>query len=233
MSINPDFDNAYFELHGKSSDLRLQQHLLDFQWVKKFLEKEILSTSKELPLNIIDIGCAGGDFSRLFLPFGKVYGVEINESESKKASEILFKVGDSYPIDVQFDLIIIRGTLQHLPTSRVFFDFVTTNLKSNGVLAILANPNSASLMYKRTGTLPALNVNSGFSSNFEVFNRNSLENQLRGVEFAEIEAKYDYFATPYAQPYVDIPLGILSLLTGRNFGRPFPGNMFNWIGRRS
>jgi len=233
MPSNPDFADSYFKLHAKGSDLRARQHSLDFLWVKRFLQKgEFLSFDSNPQINIIDIGCAAGDFSRLFSPIGKVYGVEINESESIKARKVLFQVGDSYPLDVTFDLILIRGTLQHLPTSKEFFDFVATNLKSKGVLAILANPNSSSPMFKRTGTLPALNVYKGFSSNFEVFNRHSLENRLKGIEFSEIEIKYDYFRTPYARPCLDIPLGILSLLTGRNFGRPFPGNMFNWIGRR-
>ena len=232
MASNSDFDDAYFNLHGQSAELRMQQHRLDYLRVKSFLGKERSTFSKVPPLNIIDIGCADGAFSQLFLPFGRVYGVEINESESKKAREVLFQVADSYPFQVQFDLVIIRGTLQHLPDSEIFFDFVKTNLKSNGVLAILANPNSASLMFRRTGTLPALEVRNGFSSNFVVFNKNILEHRLNGIQFSEIEVTYEYLGTPYARPCTDIPLGILSLLTGHNFRRPFPGNMFNWIGRR-
>jgi len=232
MTSNSDFDDAYFNLHGRSSELRMQQHRLDYLRVTSFLGKGSSPFCNVPPLNILDIGCADGAFSKLFLPFGRVYGVEINVSESKKAREVLFQVEDSYPFEVEFDLIIIRGTLHHLPDSEIFFDFVKTNLKSNGVLAILANTNSASLMFRRTGTLPALEVRNGFSSNFEVFNKKLLENRLNGIKFSEIEVSYEYFRTPYARPFSDIPLGILSLLTGHNFGRPFPGNMFNWIGRR-
>jgi SAM-dependent methyltransferase len=233
MTSNSDFDEAYFNLHGQSAEKRVLQHRLDYLRVSRFLGENSSTFTKVPPsLNIIDIGCADGAFSQLFLPFGKVYGVEISESQAKKAREILFQVEDRYPSEVQFDLVIIRGTLQHLPHSEIFFNFVETNLKSNGVLAILANPNSASLMFRRTGTLPALEVRKSFSSNFKVFNKNLLESCLNGIQFSEIEVTYDYLGTPYARPLSDIPLGILSLLTGHNFRRPFPGNMFNWIGRR-
>src|SRR3989344_4365619 len=64
--------------------------------------------------NVLDIGCAKGDFLSLFGDNWNKYGIEIcdaaREEARKRNINVDFELKDGF-----FDLIIFRGTIQHIP----------------------------------------------------------------------------------------------------------------------
>jgi SAM-dependent methyltransferase len=226
-----DFSDRYHLDRQATNHLRLQEHQRDFRWVNKFLEVHQSSLpSPSGSLNIIDIGCSDGSFLELFAHLGQLTGIEINHHQALLAEERLDKVLSSLPTVGKYDLVIIRGTLQHLTDENEFFQFLFSNLKFNGVVAILANPNAQSPIYRRTGSLPALEVTPGFESNYNVYTPFDLAMKLNSVGISTKSVAFPYFSTIYAKPLVDLPAGLFSLITGKRMGYPFPRNMFNLLG---
>jgi hypothetical protein len=103
----------------------------------------------------------------------------------------------------------------------------TNALKENGILAILATPNTDSLVYHLWNTLPALDA----PRNWILFGSNGLKNILNRLGYEIIGINYPYLNSPYAKPMQDwLNFGI-SLIAGyRPFA--FPGNMMEIFARK-
>jgi SAM-dependent methyltransferase len=226
-----DFDNAYHLKRKIDSAKRSLQHQNDFSEVKKFIERnESLLKNAVGKLQIIDIGCSDGEFSKKFNGLGEVTGVEINQMQALEAKKKISRVLDELPFDEIFDIVLIRGTLQHLPTDNRFFDFLENNLESNcGIVAILSNPNSDSIIYKRTGSLPALDVGGNFDSNFHVYSPKKLKLVLEKIGVQTEFVSFPYLSTPYSKPIRDFIAGATSLIFKTKMKCPFPRSMFNLI----
>jgi SAM-dependent methyltransferase len=227
-----DFNDSYFVLHKKDMLRRHRQHMKDFVLAKKYIEKNLEIAQGSLAPEILDIGCADAAFSKLFLELGEVSGVEINHKMAAEAKVILKEVYEKIPKSKTFDVVLIRGTLQHLSDFDEFCEFLRFSLKPGGLFISLANPNSDSLIYRRTGTLPALNVRPGFSSNFQVFSPRTLLNRLGESSYQNVIISYPYLSSAYANPVSDLFFGLYALLTRRNSPRAFPRNMFNLMARK-
>lgn len=224
-----DFDDEYFRRRELSENLRFQAHEYDFRFVAKIIEKNESSVPRQM--KILDVGCAEGNFSRKFNRFGLVEGVEPNALIRSKAGLNLSRVHESLPL-CQFDLVLLRGVLQHIPNGAEFWEWVGHYLRPGGYLALLANPNGRSPMYLRTNSLPALRVSDSFSSNFHIYSTREIKYQFKKYNINCISVKFPYLGTPYARPFGDLKSGIASLLSGKPNERPFPRNMFNMVGQR-
>ncbi len=149
------------------------------------------------------------------LPDGRwtKYGVEVSEH----ARTLCEQKGISFdlpPGDGWCDLVLLRGSLQHLDRPiQALFD-AHRRLRPGGWLVALATPNAGGLVYGLFQELPALDP----PRNFVVFSDRVLRQCLLNVGFREPRFHYPYRETPYASPGRDFARFGLRLLGIR---RPF------------
>ena len=171
--------------------------------------------------SVMDIGCGTGAFLSLFEGWTK-FGYEpsgfASEQSRRNGVQIVNGFGD---IQSQtMDLVIFRGTLQHINTPLAELAEATRILRRGGMLAILATPDTDSLVYWLWKDLPALEA----SRNWILFGSHYLRNILARLDYEQIEVVHPYWGTPYARPAHDLSKFVASLFAGyRKFA--FPGNM--------
>ena len=158
---------------------------------------EIMKRKPDLQV-LFDIGGGHGEFGRYFDceyfcydPFAQ------NDKPNGKA-----------------DVIVFRGTLQHIYNPIEKLAEARTMLRDDGLLAILATPDTDSFGYIRWGTLPALDP----CRNWIPFGHRMLNNVLIRLGFYNIE-----FDWPYKQPYASPIKNMWNFITGKPDA--FPGNM--------
>lgn len=153
---------------------------------------------------ILDVGCGVGHFLELFdSTMWQKYGVDISDYaiSQARARGIIVKEYESaydYP-DESFDVIVFRGTLQHLDTPFTVIKRCVALLKPGGLMAFLSTPNASSLCYKLFGTLPFLSP----QFNFLIPSDTMLKDTLTNFGLEVIEIRYPYLETPYARPVLD------------------------------
>lgn len=156
---------------------------------------------------ILDVGCGLGDFLELFPKSWKKYGVEVSEYARKISSQkgINFKIPDKKNF---FDLIVYRGTIQHLDTPLSDIKLRIPTLKPDGWMIFLATPNAGSLYYRIWQDLPMIDE----KYNFVIFSDKQLINILRQFGLKTKFVHYPYRGTPYANPILDHCKFVLKLL---------------------
>jgi len=153
---------------------------------------------------IFDVGCGLGLFLDLFdSAKWEKYGVDISDVAVAQARTRGIRVKDyesgyDYP-DESFDVIVFRGTIQHLDTPFAVIKKCTALLKSGGIMVFLSTPNSNSICYKLFGTLPFLKPEHNFLIPSDTMLRNSLKNFGLNI----VETRFPYLETPYARPLRD------------------------------
>jgi SAM-dependent methyltransferase len=179
--------------------------------------------------NILDVGCGLGDFLMTFDDRWQRYGTEISEYAATQAAKknIRMLALENVGQVEYFDVVVFRGTLQHIENPVGSLRQAYTALKPGGLLAILATPNTDSLCYKLFGTLPPLDP----PRNWIPFGAKMLGNVLVNLGFRNIEFRYPYWGGPYASP-LNNALRFASALLGHY--RPFawPGNMMECYATR-
>jgi SAM-dependent methyltransferase len=147
----------------------------------------------------VDVGCGLGELLEL-LPAvrWRRYGIEVSDHAKDvcRAKGISFELPDG---DRWCDLVLLRGSLQHLdrPLETLFSAYRW--LRDGGWLVALATPNAGGPVYRLFQELPALDP----PRNFVVFSDRILEQCLQNIGFAEVEFAYPYLGTPYASPLRD------------------------------
>src|SRR5437660_11765154 len=126
------------------------------------------------------------------------------------------------PIDPAafFDLVIFRGTLQHLDEPMEMIKKTIAWLRPGGYLVFLATPNTGGIYYRLFQEHPALNPKYNFMLVSDRSLRQILENF--GMEVRRFE--FPYLGSPYANPPKDLLRFVLRCLGIR---KPFAfwGNM--------
>lgn len=171
---------------------------------------------------IMDVGCGVGGFLSRFDDRWQKYGIEVSDYAREKASKKGINLVRSLKImDFDsFDVVVFRGTLQHINFPMESIYQASRVLKKGGLLVILATPNTDSLVYKIWGKLPALDA----PRNWILFGSRFLKNILLRLGFSEIKILHPYWETPYASPLMDFVKFFVSIFFGwRKFA--FPGNM--------
>ena len=171
---------------------------------------------------VMDIGCGVGNFLALFDDRWEKHGIEPSEYAAEKAQRKGIKVwGGLTPIETEtFDLVILRGTLQHIAFPFQMLGQAGRIVRKGGMIIFLATPNADSLVYQIWGNLPALDA----PRNWMVIGVRALSNIMQRLGF-RTHVIFPYLGTPYAQPLPDLGRFILSLFFGyRKFA--FPRNMF-------
>ena len=187
------------------------------------LERERLRGLVTTGATVLDVGCGLGKFLSLFNPkHWDRFGIDPSPVASKYAAERGITMVEKIEwLGVEtFDLVIYRGTLQHIWNPMDSLVNATRILRPGGVLAILATPDTDSLVYQIWGELPALER----PRNWVLFGHRYLRNILERLGYQDIRISHPYWSTPYARPGSDIIKFMVSLVAGwRPFA--FPGNM--------
>ena len=177
---------------------------------------------------ILDVGCGLGLFLDLFddNEWDK-YGVEISDDAISVCRGKGIKIdGYNYP-DSFFDLIVFRGSIQHIDTPLYVIKKCYKLLKDDGIIAFLATPNTNSICYKLFEDLPMINP----KYNFVLFSDKILKQSLENFGFDVLDIYYPYLETSYAKPMKDILYFILRLI-GFKKKFAFYGNVMECYARK-
>jgi len=199
-----------------------QYYLLDRQREKMYLQEHRRIVERCQFGKILDVGCGIGGFLSVFDDRWEKYGYEPSDFAAEKAkARGITMVRSIQSVDFSFfDVVVFRGSLQHINFPMRSLVQATRVLKPGGLLVILATPDIDSLVYKLWGNLPALDA----PRNWVLFGGKFLSNILQRLEYKKIEVLHPYWGTPYARPWSDFSKFLLSIAAGwRKFA--FPGNM--------
>ena len=169
---------------------------------------------------VLDVGCGVGNFLSIFKEQGwKCYGVEPSSYARQQAARKGIFAYESlrYFSRESVDVVIFRGTLQHINYPMEALVQATRILKTGGTLVILATPNTEGWVYQIWKTLPALEP----ARNWVLFGNSELTNILKRLNYSHIQSVFPYWDTPYANPIMDFLKFAISLLFGyRKFAFP-------------
>lgn len=175
--------------------------------------------------SILDVGCGLGLFLSTFDDScWKKFGVDISEVAIQETRKRGITVNDydrayDYPPE-SFDVVVFRGTIQHLDTPFEVIKKCVALLKPGGHMMFLSTPNANSIYYKLFGTLPFINP----KYNFYIPSDTTLPNVLTNFGLRVTRIHYPYWGTSYARPLRDHFFFLLRCL-GVQVKFPFWGNM--------
>lgn len=148
---------------------------------------------------VLDVGCGLCEFLDLFPASDwRKYGIEVSEH----AIAVCRDKGVSFELpegDGWCDLVVLRGSLQHLDRPLETLWACHRWLREGGWLVALATPNAGSPVYRLFQDLPALDP----PRNFVVFSEKVLRQCLVNIGFSSVEFAFPYLGTPYARPVRD------------------------------
>jgi 2-polyprenyl-3-methyl-5-hydroxy-6-metoxy-1,4-benzoquinol methylase len=211
------FNDNYFVRNYKNNPEREEMYRVEFERIDAFLPQQ--------KCRVLDVGCGLGNFLAHFNDSKyEKYGVEISEYAINIARQknIIIKTEEEsydYPENF-FDLVIFRGSVQHLPCPFYVIMQCTKILKSGGMMVFLATPNSNSPYYYRFKHLKFLAPETTYLVPSDIMMSNLLHNY--GLEVVEIT--YPYKGTPYAKPFNDRIKFFLSAF-GFKFSFAYPKSM--------
>jgi SAM-dependent methyltransferase len=216
------------QLYGQGYFLR---HYAHDARREQMYQQEYRRLDARLPAGgrVLDIGCGTGGFLANFGDRWATYGYEPSKYAHGVSASRGIEMLATLPgvPDESMDLVVFRGTLQHISEPMDALGHATRILRPGGTLAILATPDTDSLVYKIWGDLPALEA----ERNWVLFGERCLVNILRRLGYTDVEALHPYLGTPYARPVSDVCQFLVSLLFGyRKF--PFWGNMMEIYARK-
>lgn len=204
--LNKSGLNAYWshyssEIHRKDKTAvvkRNKMYQLEFQFINQYINCK--------GKNVLDVGCGNGDFLDLFKQEdAQCYGVEYGAEAIKEASARYPIWAGEFPyikdINISFDLIIFRGSLQYCVSPKKYLKRAMELLNCGGLLYITSSPNAQSLcfqLFKENFTLPV------GVTDYYAFSEPILTDYIKSLR-GRLISKYQFYEeTPYANPYDDI-----------------------------
>lgn len=149
---------------------------------------------------VLDVGCGTGDFLATFeADLWTRYGIDISPYALHLASQkgIITTLPES--CFSCFDLIVFRGTLQHLDEPISMLKRCIQWLKPGGYIVFLATPNIGGLCYRLFQELPMLDP----ARNFMLVSDTILRHIAQNLGLSVIKINFPYRGTPYARPLQD------------------------------
>jgi len=143
--------------------------------------------------SVLDYGCGSGEFLR-GMPFYRKYGYEVDPKAVDVAVQHCEMLAD-FPDD-KFDLITMRGVIEHIPEPIEDLQQILPSLKHDGIFFISATPNSdspAMLLYRANWKLVEP------PGHIHYFNPRNLALLFARFGVALIEVKFPYLHTPYCR----------------------------------
>lgn len=186
---------------------------------------------------IIDIGCSGGLYLSLLGAQWKLTGLEIDQKALASARKRLRKNTSLINSQLEeaklplnhFDVVVMRGVIEHVPNPRYFLKKAQQILKQGGVLYI-NTPNVESIcahLYKKSFRLidPIHHI--------WYFSPNTINKLLEDYGFQIAAIYYNYFNTPYFHAkdlftiFKDIFLYKITGKRAKHASPPFYGNFMD------
>lgn len=213
---------SYFIGHGYADDPK--RKAMKVQEAERIKARLTVKTGR-----VLDVGCGIGDFLAEHFAAWKKHGTEVSAYATKEAEMRGVDVRDTAWIfdDRLWDLVIWRGTFQHVPDPVGELRACVARMKPGALIAFLATPNTNSPVYKMFGDLPALDA----PRNWVVPSDTMLVNILANLGLKDIEVVYPYWDTPYARPLVDFAKFVLRLF-GVKTKFAFPRSMMEIYARK-
>jgi SAM-dependent methyltransferase len=194
-----DFDRLYGDDYFKNYGLGTATHQRQ-QRLEMYREEIARLYRYKTRGVVLDIGCGTGEFLSNFDASQWIrYGVE----PVRTAREAAEKLGISFELSdltrESLDLVIYRGTIQHLDEPLGSIKKSIELLRPGGMMVFLATPNAGSLCYRLFQNLPALDP----PRNFCIFSSETLCQVLKNFGLSVERLVYPYLGTPYARPFRD------------------------------
>lgn len=210
-----EFEDEYFANRMLNDLKRLKSFSLEAKFVKKIVSDDG---------KILDIGCSTGEFLQFIDWKGKKFGIEINSYAAKEAEKNSIKIIENFENSSEvFDVIILRGTIQHLPSPFETISTAFEKLRPGGVLFFLATPNSESIYFRLFCDLPAFD----FPRNYWLPGFKQLKLVCEREGFIFTEAQFPYFKSGYASKLDAVKFFGRIILRNSRLSCAFPGNMMN------
>ena len=184
------YGEDYFETRLSNDPQRVAQFRQEGAFIRRYVQSG----------RALDVGCSTGEFLVAIDWRPERYGMEI----SKYARAIAERNGHRFDKDLFnetdfFDLVIFRGTIQHLDEPFLFMKQAYKALAPGGHVVFLATPNTNSPFYRLKKTLPFIDE----PRNFFVPDDVGLARSLTNFGFEVRETRHPYLGTPYAHPLRD------------------------------
>jgi len=209
--------------------LREKQYELDAQFIKKYVKSG----------KLLDIGCSGGFFLKKLPKSFEKYGIDLDVEAINYANKNSKFKGNLIGGDFlkqkyknnYFDVITMRGTIEHLSNPEKYLKKITKILKPGGKLFIIATPNGSSIgakIFKKHWTLyhPIQHLSH--------FSMNNLELFFKKYNLNQYSYEYPYIGTPYENFFKDLLNHLyclikLTISNDKNIMNtpPFFGNMIS------
>ncbi|MFX1392103.1 MAG: class I SAM-dependent methyltransferase [Promethearchaeota archaeon] len=221
ISYDPDQSNKKFEL-------RKGQYILDIELIKKFLDKE--------EIYVLDYGCSTGQFLNSMPSNWKKYGFEVNKFEIEYINthydDIIIFSEKSENYEKKFDLITLRGVIEHLFDFKELFSVINKIIKQNGLIYVCATPDFDSPCAK---IYKSLWNQISAPMHYHQFTSTSIIILFAKNGFGLKALYYPYIETPYAK-FPDDSFKLISnikkILSGgilTETEHAYPGNMMSLI----
>ena len=187
--------------------------------------------------NVLDVGCGGGYFLDLLKKIKKkTFGVEAGRDsflEAKKKHKMFYgEFNEKLNIKHKFDLIVMRGVIEHVSYPKKYAYYGQKLLKKNGYLFITATPNLDSIaarIFKERWTLHRP------ESHILHLSEGHVDKLFPRKKFTKVGSKSLYLDTPYENFEQDIKR-ISKEITSQNKGNnshqespPFFGSMMTVV----
>ncbi len=224
MTAAEKYDAAFFRTRQGNDPLRARAFAQERALLEERLGPEVFRSG-----NVLDVGCSTGEFLKVLgWDLSRSYGMEVAEFAREKARA----AGISFEKDVFserdfFDLVVMRGTIQYLPSPFEYLYAAYRALKPGGWLFLTA-PNTDSLYYRLFGTLPFLEE----ELHYWIPCDTSLKMVLSNGGFREIEVRFPYWSSPYARPMRDHAQFLAKLLFRTRHRFPFWRNIMYVFARK-
>ena len=191
------YASGYFELQNNPADAAARDLMYDVEIA--FLEKHRKGGT------LLDVGCGGGFLLNSFSSKWEKHGIEFDATSARHANEVLklnVKQGEvdevSYP-DNFFDVIVLRGVIEHMADPKTMLKHLVGWLKQDGLIYITSTPNIESLcaeLYREKWRL--------FTADHQIhFSKQTLIDLFNENNFSLLDSAYFYLETPYAQELED------------------------------
>ncbi len=180
------YNKNYFESnYKKSKEYRLRK--IQYQKDKKII-LEFFKDKKNK--KVLDYGCGNGEFLSLFK--SKKFGYELNDSA--EVNKKINRISKKEVFQKKFDMIIMRGVIEHLPDFDEIIKKLSKCLVKNGLFYITATPNTNNLTF----FLSKKDFNQNTPRHIFHFNNVNLSLFFLKRNFLNLCTKFEYIDTPYA-----------------------------------
>ena len=146
--LNKYYDKKYAKNYNpktknKESILRKKQYILDIRDLKKYMTDDKLDLFNK-NISVLDIGCSMGGFLNSMPKEWDKNGYEINKYEIDYINKNIKNINifnDFKQINKKFDVITLRGVIEHFFDFKILFKQLNKLLKKNGIIYICATPD--------------------------------------------------------------------------------------------